>query len=99
MKRVQPRFSSDSHKLALWTSCSVSTFNSHGNSLIAGSMGRSADHHPLAFPAVLAGSTALAFAPWLVRPSGLGAVAAGFWRLALGVPLPFAISVYTPHPL
>src|SRR3954452_4368903 len=48
-------------------------------------MRRSA-HHRLAFPAVLIGSTALAFGPWLVRLSGVGPVAAGFWRLALALP-------------
>ena len=46
---------------------------------------RTADHYPLAFPAVLIGSCALAFGPWLVRLSGVGAVAAGFWRLALAL--------------
>src|SRR3954447_789415 len=42
--------------------------------------------HRFAFPAVLVGSTALAFGPWLVRLSGVGPVAAGFWRLALALP-------------
>ena len=42
--------------------------------------------HRFAFAAVLAGSTALAFGPWLVRLSGVGPVAAGFWRLALALP-------------
>jgi drug/metabolite transporter (DMT)-like permease len=62
-------------------------------------MGRSADRHPLAFPAVLAGSTALAFGPWLVRLSGVGAVAAGFWRLALALPFLFAIAALTRQPV
>lgn len=48
--------------------------------------------HPLAFAAVLAGSTALAFGPWLVRLSGVGPVAAGFWRLALALPFLAAIA-------
>ena len=48
-------------------------------------MGKSADHR-FAFPAVLIGSAALAFGPWLVRLSGVGPVAAGFWRLALALP-------------
>jgi drug/metabolite transporter (DMT)-like permease len=42
--------------------------------------------HRFAFPAVLAGSTALAFGPWLVRLAGVGPAAAGFWRLALALP-------------
>jgi len=41
--------------------------------------------HRFAFPAVLVGSCALAFGPWLVRLSGTGPVAAGFWRLALAL--------------
>lgn len=42
--------------------------------------------HPLAFPALLFGNVALAFGPWLVRLSDVGAVAVGFWRLALALP-------------
>jgi drug/metabolite transporter (DMT)-like permease len=42
--------------------------------------------HPLAFPALLLGNVALAFGPWLVRLADTGAVAAGFWRLALALP-------------
>jgi drug/metabolite transporter (DMT)-like permease len=53
------------------------------------------DHHPFAFPAVLIGSCALAFGPWLVRLSGTGPVAAGFWRLALALPFLFAIAAST----
>jgi drug/metabolite transporter (DMT)-like permease len=55
--------------------------------------------HPLAFPAVLAGSTALAFGPWLVRLSGVGPVAAGFWRLALALPFLFVIAAMTRQPV
>ena len=51
--------------------------------------------HRFAFPAVLAGSTALAFGPWLVRLAGVGPVAAGFWRLALALPFLFAIAALT----
>jgi drug/metabolite transporter (DMT)-like permease len=43
--------------------------------------------HPLAFPALLFGNVALAFGPWMVRLADVGAVAAGFWRLALALPL------------
>jgi drug/metabolite transporter (DMT)-like permease len=51
--------------------------------------------HPFAFPALLLGSSALALGPWLVRLSGVGAVAAGFWRLALALPFLFAIAGVT----
>ena len=44
------------------------------------------DPHPLAFPALLFGNITLAFGPWLVRLADVGAVAAGFWRLALAIP-------------
>jgi drug/metabolite transporter (DMT)-like permease len=58
------------------------------------------DHpHRLAFPAVLAGSTALAFGPWLVRLSGVGPVAAGFWRLALALPFLFVIALVAGQPV
>src|SRR5438067_12873031 len=60
---------------------------------------RTADHHPLAFPAVLVGSCALAFGPWLVRLSGVGPVAAGFWRLALALPFLFVIAALTRQPV
>lgn len=43
--------------------------------------------HPFAFPALLVGNIALAFGPWLVRLADVGPVAAGFWRLALALPL------------
>lgn len=51
--------------------------------------------HRVAFPAVLIGSSALAFGPWLVRLSGVGPVAAGFWRLALALPFLFVIAAMT----
>ena len=57
-------------------------------------MRQPADHR-FAFPAVLIGSCALAFGPWLVRLSGVGPVAAGFWRLALALPFLFAIAAMT----
>ena len=56
-------------------------------------------HHRFAFAAVLAGSTALAFGPWLVRLSGVGPVAAGFWRLALALPFLFVIALRTGQPI
>jgi drug/metabolite transporter (DMT)-like permease len=55
--------------------------------------------HPLAFPAVLIGSCALAFGPWLVRLSGTGPVAAGVWRLALALPFLFVIAGLTGQPV
>lgn len=44
----------------------------------------------LAFPAMLTGSAALAFGPWLVRIADVAPVASAFWRLALAV-VPLAI--------
>ena len=55
--------------------------------------------HRFAFPAVLIGSTALAFGPWLVRLSGTGPVAAGVWRLGLALPFLFAIAAMTGQPV
>lgn len=40
-----------------------------------------------AFPALILSNLFLAFGPWLVRLSDVGPVAAGFWRLALAIPL------------
>src|SRR5437764_2106546 len=51
--------------------------------------------HPFAFPAILIGSSALAFGPWLARLSGVGPVAAGFWRMALALPFLFVIAALT----
>jgi drug/metabolite transporter (DMT)-like permease len=55
--------------------------------------------HPLAFAALLVGSSALAFGPWLVRISGTGPVAAGFWRLALALPFLFVLARLTSQPV
>ncbi len=44
----------------------------------------------LAFPAMLCGSVALAFGPWLVRSADVPAVASAFWRMTLAV-LPLAL--------
>lgn len=43
--------------------------------------------HALAFAALIGGNVALAFGPWLVRLADTGPIAAGFWRLALAVPM------------
>ncbi len=48
--------------------------------------------HSLAFIALLIGNLALAGGPFLVRNSGVGPVAAGFWRLALALPFLWAIA-------
>ena len=44
----------------------------------------------LAFPAMLTGSIALAFGPWLVRSADVPATASAFWRMALAV-VPLAL--------
>lgn len=44
----------------------------------------------LAFPAMLTGSIALAFGPWLVRSADVPPAASAFWRLALAV-VPLAV--------
>ncbi len=44
----------------------------------------------LAFPAMLIGSIALAFGPWLVRSADVPAAASAFWRMALAV-VPLAV--------
>ena len=54
-----------------------------------------APHHRFAFPALVVGSSALALGPWFVRLSGVGPVAAGFWRLALALPFLFVIAALT----
>lgn len=52
----------------------------------------------LAFPALLLGNIALAFGPWLVRLADTGAVAAGFWRLAIALPFLLVIGRATGQP-
>jgi drug/metabolite transporter (DMT)-like permease len=54
--------------------------------------------HPLAFPALLLGNVALAFGPWLVRLSDVGAVAVGFWRLVLALPFLLLIGKIAGQP-
>jgi len=49
--------------------------------------------HRFAFPALLIGNVALSFGPWLVRLADVGPVAAGFWRLALALPLLWIVAV------
>jgi drug/metabolite transporter (DMT)-like permease len=57
------------------------------------------NHHPFAFAALLIGSSALAVGPWLVRMTGVGPVAAGFWRLSLALPFLFAIARLAGQPV
>lgn len=44
------------------------------------------------YAALLLGNAALALGPWLVRLADTGPVAAGFWRLALAIPLLWLIA-------
>ena len=58
------------------------------------------DRHPLALPALLLGNVALAFGPWLVRLADVGAVAVGFWRVAIALPFLWLLAHATgqrPH--
>ena len=55
--------------------------------------------HSLAFLALLIGNLALAGGPFLVRHSGVGPVAAGFWRLALALPFLWAIAWMCRQPV
>ena len=48
---------------------------------------RTARASGLHFAALLAGNVALALGPWSVRMADSGPIAAGFWRLALALPL------------
>jgi drug/metabolite transporter (DMT)-like permease len=43
--------------------------------------------HPLAFAGLVVANVALAFGPLFVRMADVGPVAAGFWRIALAVPV------------
>jgi drug/metabolite transporter (DMT)-like permease len=55
--------------------------------------------HPLAFPALLLGNVVLAFGPWLVRLSDVGAVAVGFWRLLIALPFLWLVARVTRQPV
>jgi drug/metabolite transporter (DMT)-like permease len=46
----------------------------------------------LHFAALMGGNAALAMGPWFVRITDAGPVSAGFWRLALALPLLFALA-------
>ncbi len=62
-------------------------------------MGRPANPHRLAYPALLLGNVALAFGPWLVRLADTGPVAAGFWRLALALPFLWLLTRMAGQPV
>lgn len=53
----------------------------------------------LAFAALILGNVALAFGPLLVRLADTGPVAAGFWRLALAVPVLYLLAWRGNQPL
>jgi drug/metabolite transporter (DMT)-like permease len=55
--------------------------------------------HGLAFAALLTGNLALATGPFLVRHADVGPVAAGFWRLALALPLLWLVARATRQPV
>jgi drug/metabolite transporter (DMT)-like permease len=56
-------------------------------------------HSKLAFVALLAGNLALACGPFLVRNSGVGPIAAGFWRLALALPFLWLLARFFGQPV
>lgn len=49
--------------------------------------------HPLSFVALVMANVLLAFGPVFVRMSDVGPVAAGFWRIALALPILLAVTV------
>src|SRR6478672_1529208 len=52
-----------------------------------------------AFAALIVGNLALAMGPFLVRHSGVGPVAAGFWRLAIALPFLLLLAKLTRQPI
>ena len=60
---------------------------------------RRSSPHPLAFAALLLGNVALAAGPFLVRHSGVGPIAAGYWRLALAVPFLWLVAIAVRQPI
>ena len=52
----------------------------------------------LAFAAAIVANLALAFGPWFVRVADTGPVAAGFWRMALGLPFIAALALVAERP-
>lgn len=64
-----------------------------------GAAERQSSPHRLAFAALLLGNVALAAGPFLVRHSGVGPIAAGYWRLALALPFLWLIALAVKQPL
>ena len=62
-------------------------------------MSHASNPHRFAYPALLLGNVALAFGPWLVRLADTGAVAAGFWRLALALPFLWLLARIAGQPV
>jgi drug/metabolite transporter (DMT)-like permease len=54
-------------------------------------------HRLLPLAALLIGNAALALGPWFVRLADSGPISAGFWRLALALPLLFFFAVREPR--
>jgi len=52
----------------------------------------------LAFPALILANLFLAAGPWMVRVADVGPVAAGFWRLALALPLLAVLAAWQGRP-
>lgn len=50
-----------------------------------------------AFPALIVANLFLALGPWLVRLADVGPVAAGFWRMALAIPLLLLLARRAEH--
>jgi len=65
-------------------------------SLAATSPAKGPDWTPRHLAALLMANVALALGPWLVRLADTGPVAAGFWRLALALPVLAALALREP---
>ena len=55
--------------------------------------------HRFSFPAVLLGTSALAFGPWFVRLADVGPIATGFWRLVLALPFLWLVARISGQPV
>jgi drug/metabolite transporter (DMT)-like permease len=53
--------------------------------MVQAALATGAAPHRLAFPAMILGSAALAFGPWLVRLADVAPEASAFWRMGLGI--------------
>jgi drug/metabolite transporter (DMT)-like permease len=52
-----------------------------------------------AYAAMVAANIALAFGPWLVRLADVSSLSSAFWRLALGAPMLFALTMLVRQPI